>query len=108
MMSQLNTYGMVQSMGAPIPAKYLYNVIREIWQTWGYKAVDLFIPPDEKTATKEMAEQMAMQAQAQQMVMMATGGMNGMAGPNQGAIGVQQANGNPSSGGSPALQPGGG
>ena len=56
MLQALNTYAMSAQMGAPVPAKYVYNVLREIWNLWGYKNVDLYAPPPEQIV-QDMQEQ---------------------------------------------------
>lgn len=80
MIQMLQTYAMTAQLGAPMPAKYVYNIVREIWNSWGYKNADSFAP-EAMTAMKEMMEQ-------QQAMMMAQGGMNGIQGAASGAPGA--------------------
>lgn len=80
MIQMLQTYAMTGQLGAPMPAKYIYNIVRAIWTSWGYKNIDTYAP-EAMTALQEMMQQ-------QQAMMMAMGGMNGgNQGPAAGAPG---------------------
>jgi hypothetical protein len=86
MLQALNTYAMSAQMGAPVPAKYVYNVLREIWSLWGYKNVDLYAPPPEQIV-QDMQEQQQGQmavAQSAQQTMQQAGMMPPQGMPQQG------------------------
>ena len=92
MIQMLNTYGLINQLGAPIPAKYVYNITREIWSQWGYKNVDSFAPLPEQVP-EDMMQQQAIMAQMQQATMQMMGGINGgqvPMGQGEGMPGPQQ------------------
>lgn len=67
MLQALNTYSMVKQGGTPIPAKYEYAILQELWSQWGYKNVDAYAPGVE-TIIPDMQEQnQALQAIAPPM-----------------------------------------